>query len=181
MIVADQGTRKVSDADRFAGAQQALGAKLRVVEQGNIGGSGGYARGQAEAVQRGSATYVMCMDDDVICEPQSIVRAVTFADLAKRPTIVGGHMFNIYNRTQLHSFGEIVQPWRFWWQTRLDGYSQWDLGARNLRSSRWLHKRAEPGPRSWAHTRRDTSAVFSRESSAQRGTPGRSVPSFLHP
>ena len=50
---------------------------------------------------------------------------------------------------QLHSFGEIVQPWRFWWQTRLDGYSQWDFGARNLRSSRWLHKRADVDFNGW--------------------------------
>jgi galactofuranosylgalactofuranosylrhamnosyl-N-acetylglucosaminyl-diphospho-decaprenol beta-1,5/1,6-galactofuranosyltransferase len=58
-------------------------------------------------------------------------------------------MFNIYNRSQLHSFGEIVQPWRFWWQTRLDGYAQWDLGARNLRSARWLHRRADVDFNGW--------------------------------
>ena len=58
-------------------------------------------------------------------------------------------MFNIYNRSQLHSFGEIVQPWRFWWQTRLDGYAQWDFGARNLRSARWLHRRADVDFNGW--------------------------------
>jgi galactofuranosylgalactofuranosylrhamnosyl-N-acetylglucosaminyl-diphospho-decaprenol beta-1,5/1,6-galactofuranosyltransferase len=89
------------------------------------------------------------MDDDVVCEPEGIIRAVTFGDLAKRPTIVGGHMFNLFSRSELHSFGEIVQPWRFWWQTRLDGYSQWDFGARNLRSSRWLHKRADVDFNGW--------------------------------
>ena len=89
------------------------------------------------------------MDDDVVCEPEGVIRAVTFGDLAKRPTIVGGHMFNLYSRSELHSFGEIIQPWRFWWQTRLDGYSQWDLGARNLRSSRWLHKRADVDFNGW--------------------------------
>ncbi len=58
-------------------------------------------------------------------------------------------MFNIYSRARLHSFGEIVQPWRFWWQTRLDGYSDWDFGARNLRSARWLHKRADVDFNGW--------------------------------
>ena len=95
--------------------------------QGNLGGSGGYARGQLESVRKGTATYAMMMDDDVVCEPEGIIRAVTFGDLARRPTIVGGHMFNLYTRSRLHSFGEIVQPWRFWWQTRLDGYSEWDF------------------------------------------------------
>ncbi len=117
--------------------------------QGNLGGSGGYARGQLESVRKGTATYAMMMDDDVVSEPEGIIRAVTFGDLAKRPTIVGGHMFNLYSRSEMHSFGEIVQPWRFWWQTRLDGYSQWDFGARNLRSSRWLHKRADVDFNGW--------------------------------
>jgi galactofuranosylgalactofuranosylrhamnosyl-N-acetylglucosaminyl-diphospho-decaprenol beta-1,5/1,6-galactofuranosyltransferase len=149
VMVMDQGKDKVTDSEYFPAAKQGLGEKLRVIVQGNLGGSGGYARGQLESVRKGTATYAMMMDDDVVCEPEGIIRAVTFGDLAKRPTIVGGHMFNLYSRSQLHSFGEIVQPWRFWWQTRLDGYSQWDLGARNLRSARWLHKRADVDFNGW--------------------------------
>ena len=149
VMVIEQGTDKAAGSEFFPTAEKLLDGKLRVIEQGNLGGSGGYARGQLESVRKGTATYSMMMDDDVVCEPEGVIRAVTFGDLAKRPTIVGGHMFNIYNRTQLHSFGEIVQPWRFWWQTRLDGYSQWDLGARNLRSSRWLHKRADVDFNGW--------------------------------
>jgi galactofuranosylgalactofuranosylrhamnosyl-N-acetylglucosaminyl-diphospho-decaprenol beta-1,5/1,6-galactofuranosyltransferase len=149
VMVMDQGKDKVTDSSYFPAAEAGLGDKLRVIVQGNLGGSGGYARGQLESVRKGTATYAMMMDDDVVCEPEGIIRAVTFGDLAKRPTIVGGHMFNLYSRSELHSFGEIVQPWRFWWQTRLDGYSQWDFGARNLRSSRWLHKRADVDFNGW--------------------------------
>lgn len=149
VMVMDQGKDKVTDSTYFPAAREGLGDKLRVIVQGNLGGSGGYARGQLESVRKGTATYAMMMDDDVVCEPEGIIRAVTFGDLAKRPTIVGGHMFNLYSRSELHSFGEIVQPWRFWWQTRLDGYSQWDFGARNLRSSRWLHKRADVDFNGW--------------------------------
>ena len=89
------------------------------------------------------------MDDDVVCEPEGIIRAITFGDLARRPTIVGGHMFSLYNKSELHSFGEIVQPWRFWWMTPLDGYSRWDLSARNIRSARWLHKRVDVDFNGW--------------------------------
>ena len=149
VMVMEQGKDLVADSEFFPHAQEVLGDRLRVLVQGNLGGSGGYARGQLESVRKGTATYALMMDDDVVCEPEGVIRAVTFGDLAKRPTIVGGHMFNIYNRSQLHSFGEIVQPWRFWWQTRLDGYSQWDFGARNLRSSRWLHKRADVDFNGW--------------------------------
>ena len=149
VMVMEQGKDLVADSEFFPHAQEVLGDRLRVLVQGNLGGSGGYARGQLESVRKGTATYALMMDDDVVCEPEGVIRAVTFGDLAKRPTIVGGHMFNIYNRSQLHSFGEIVQPWRFWWQTRLDGYSQWDFGARNLRSARWLHKRADVDFNGW--------------------------------
>ena len=149
VFVMEQGTEKVVDSPDFAKAQGALGDTLRMIEQGNLGGSGGYARGQLESVRKGTATYAMMMDDDVVCEPEGIIRAVTFADLARRPTIVGGHMFNIYSRSRLHSFGEIVQPWRFWWQSPFDTYSDWDLASRNLRSSRWLHKRIDVDFNGW--------------------------------
>lgn len=149
VMVMEQGTDPVTGSEFFPEAEKLLGEQLRVIEQGNLGGSGGYARGQYESVRKGTATYALMMDDDVVCEPEGVIRAITFGDLAKRPTIVGGHMFNIYNRTQLHSFGEIVQPWRFWWQTREDGYTRWDLGARNLRSARWLHKRADVDYNGW--------------------------------
>ena len=115
VFVMEQGTKPVTDSEFFPAAEKALGDQLRVIVQGNLGGSGGYARGQLESLRKGTATYALMMDDDVVCEPEGIIRAVTFGDLAKRPTIVGGHMFSIYSRSRLHSFGEIVQPWRFWW------------------------------------------------------------------
>ncbi|WP_232679509.1 glycosyltransferase [Nocardioides sp. R-C-SC26] len=149
VLVMEQGTDKVVDSPEFAAAQEALGDRLRIIEQGNLGGSGGYARGQLESLRKGTATYALMMDDDVVCEPEGIVRAITFGDLARRPTIVGGHMFSLYAKSRLHSFGEIVQPWRFWWQTPLDGFSDWDFAARNLRSARWLHKRCDVDFNGW--------------------------------
>ena len=93
-----------------------------------MGGSGGYARSQFETLEAGRSTYMMCMDDDVVCEPESIVRAVTFGDLCRRPTIVGGHMFSLYSKSRLHSFGEIINQYRFWWQSPPDGRDR--LGLR---------------------------------------------------
>ncbi|GAB2983318.1 glycosyltransferase [Nocardioides montaniterrae] len=149
VFVMEQGTKLVVDDEEFPAAQKVLGDKLRILEQGNLGGSGGYARGQLECVRKGTATYALMMDDDVICEPEGIIRQVTFGDLARRPTIVGGMMFNIYARTRLHSFGEIVQPWRFLWMTPGDAHGQWDFSARNIRSARWLHKRWDVDFNGW--------------------------------
>ncbi len=149
VFVMEQGTDKVVDSPEFPPAQQALGDLLRVIEQGNLGGSGGYARGQLESVRKGTATYALMMDDDVVCEPEGIIRAVTFGDLARRPTIVGGHMFSLYAKSRLHSFGEIVQPWRFWWQSAPGVFTDWDFASRNLRSSRWLHQRVDVDFNGW--------------------------------
>jgi galactofuranosylgalactofuranosylrhamnosyl-N-acetylglucosaminyl-diphospho-decaprenol beta-1,5/1,6-galactofuranosyltransferase len=149
VMVMEQGSKPVVDSEFFPGASASLGDKLRVIEQGNLGGSGGYARGQLESLRKGTATYALMMDDDVVCEPEGIIRAITFGDLARRPTIVGGHMFSLYNKSELHSFGEVVQPWRFWWMTPLDGFSRWDLSTRNIRSSRWLHKRVDVDFNGW--------------------------------
>jgi galactofuranosylgalactofuranosylrhamnosyl-N-acetylglucosaminyl-diphospho-decaprenol beta-1,5/1,6-galactofuranosyltransferase len=149
VFVMEQGTKKVTDSEYFPSAEAGLEGKLRVIEQGNLGGSGGYARGQLESLRKGTASYAMMMDDDVVCEPEGIIRAVTFGDLARRPTLVGGHMFSLFAKSRLHSFGEIVHPWRFWWMSPLDTYNDWDFGARNLRSARWLHKRLDVDFNGW--------------------------------
>ncbi len=112
ILLVDQGTQKVEDADGFAEVRESLGGKLRIINQSNLGGSGGFARGMFEAVENGS-DYVLLLDDDIVVEPESIIRLLTFADRCKKPTIVGGHMFDLYNRTVLHTFGEVVNPYRF--------------------------------------------------------------------
>jgi galactofuranosylgalactofuranosylrhamnosyl-N-acetylglucosaminyl-diphospho-decaprenol beta-1,5/1,6-galactofuranosyltransferase len=149
VVVAEQGTRKVVDDPHYAAARDALGSRLRIIEQGNLGGSGGYARAQLETLEAGRSTYMMCMDDDVVCEPESIVRAVTFGDLCRRPTIVGGHMFSLYSKARLHSFGEIINRYRFWWMSPPTVQPDWDFAGRNLRSARWLHRRIDVDFNGW--------------------------------
>ena len=149
VIVVEQGTKKVADDAHYPAAEESLRGKLRLIEQGNMGGSGGYARSQFETLEAGRSTYMMCMDDDVVCEPESIVRAVTFGDLCRTPTIVGGHMFSLYSKSRLHSFGEIINPYRFWWQSPPTVETDWDFAGRNLRSSRWLHRRIDVDFNGW--------------------------------
>lgn len=149
VLVMEQGTDKVTGSEFFADAEASLDGKLRVIEQGNIGGSGGFARAQFETLKADRSKYVLFLDDDIVAEPESILRAVTFADLARRPSIVGGHMFSLFSKSRLHSFGEVINRYRFWWTSPSTVETDWDFSARNLRSSRWLHRRVDVDFNPW--------------------------------
>lgn len=149
VVVMEQGTQKVVDSEFFPAAEKVLGDRLRIIEQGNLGGSGGFARAQYEGLKAGRSTYVMMLDDDVECETEGIVRAITFGDLCHKTTIVGGHMFSLFQKTQLHSFGERVSPYTFWWGSAPGVFAAWDFAERNLRSTRWLHARIDVDYTGW--------------------------------
>lgn len=149
LILVDQGSQKVADAKGFSEVAAALAGKLRIINQDNLGGSGGFARGMYEAVENGS-DYALLMDDDVVVEPESITRLLTFADLCKKPTIVGGHMFDLYNRTVLHTFGEVVNPYTF--QPDMPSGDQTlghDFLGSSLRQTGWLHRRTDVDYNGW--------------------------------
>jgi galactofuranosylgalactofuranosylrhamnosyl-N-acetylglucosaminyl-diphospho-decaprenol beta-1,5/1,6-galactofuranosyltransferase len=149
IVVMDQGKDSLVGSEFFPEAEKALGDKLRIIKQGNIGGSGGFARAQYEGLKAGRSTYVMMLDDDTECETEGIVRAVTFGDLCRKTTIVGGHMFSLFQKTQLHSFGERVAPYTFWWGSAPGVFPGWDFADRNLRSTRWLHARIDVDYNPW--------------------------------
>jgi galactofuranosylgalactofuranosylrhamnosyl-N-acetylglucosaminyl-diphospho-decaprenol beta-1,5/1,6-galactofuranosyltransferase len=149
VYVIDQGTSRVTDHPGFADAAKKIADRVQVIEQGNLGGSGGFARSMDETVRAGQSDYLLVMDDDVQFDPEGILRAVTFADLARRPTIVGGHMFSMYERSVLHAFAEAVAPIRWWWGTAPNTRGRHDFGRRNLRNTPWLHRRADSDYNGW--------------------------------
>jgi galactofuranosylgalactofuranosylrhamnosyl-N-acetylglucosaminyl-diphospho-decaprenol beta-1,5/1,6-galactofuranosyltransferase len=149
VYVVDQGTDRVVDHPDFAVATKPLEERLQVIEQGNLGGSGGFARAMDETVSAGASDYVLLLDDDVVTEPESMLRAIAFADLARRPTVVGGHMFSLYDRTVLHAFGESVAQYNWWWGASPHTKQSHDFGRRNLRNTPWLHQRVDVDYNGW--------------------------------
>jgi galactofuranosylgalactofuranosylrhamnosyl-N-acetylglucosaminyl-diphospho-decaprenol beta-1,5/1,6-galactofuranosyltransferase len=149
VFVIDQGSNKVTAHPAFADATKKLGDKLQVLEQGNIGGSGGFSRAMDETVRAGHSDYVLLLDDDIKVDPEGIVRAATFADLARRPTIVGGHMFSMYDRSLLHAFAESVALHKFWWGIAPNTKGRHDFARRNLRNTPWMHRRADSDYNGW--------------------------------
>ncbi|TDD81836.1 glycosyltransferase family 2 protein [Actinomadura rubrisoli] len=165
IIVVDQGTRRVRDDGGFARAAEALGSRLRVIEQANLGGSGGFARAMDETLKAGTSDYVLLLDDDVVTETEGVLRAVAFGDFARTPTIVGGHMFNLFVRSQLHAYGETIQRYRWWWEAAANTRREHDFaqppdpalspGLRaktssgSLRKTKWLHRRVDVDYNGW--------------------------------
>lgn len=149
IFVVDQGTRLVSDQPGFAALAETLGAQLQVIRQPNLGGSGGFARSMAETLDRPESAFVLLLDDDVTIEPESILRSLYFGRHSRRPTIVGGHMFDLFDRPVMHAFAEIVDLEPFMWQPRVGGDVPHDFRTSNLRQTRWMHARMDADYNGW--------------------------------
>jgi galactofuranosylgalactofuranosylrhamnosyl-N-acetylglucosaminyl-diphospho-decaprenol beta-1,5/1,6-galactofuranosyltransferase len=106
--VVDQGTDPLESRDRFTTVSAALGKRLRYVRQPNLGGAAGFTRSIFDST-RGPAEQhhdILLMDDDVLLEPEILVRLTAFAACTSHPTIVGGQMLNLLHPEQLHIAAE---------------------------------------------------------------------------
>ncbi|TPW73564.1 glycosyltransferase [Schumannella sp. 10F1B-5-1] len=145
--VVDQGSDRIMASPRFSEVDTAFAGKLRVIEQANLGGSGGFSRGMYEALEAGESDYVLLLDDDIAIEPESVRRAVRFADHAITPTIVGGHMFDMYDKSKLHAFAEGFDKTNFVWGATTP--TRHDFSSANLRQTRWMHRRIDSQYNGW--------------------------------
>ncbi|MDP2063720.1 MAG: glycosyltransferase [Phaeovulum sp.] len=90
-----------------------------VIEQANLGGTGGFCRAMLEA--SGSAeqpTHLLIMDDDIELDPRIVLRAKTFASYAVPACVIGGQAIELESRTRLQEVGGLLGPD---WMTRTLG------------------------------------------------------------
>jgi galactofuranosylgalactofuranosylrhamnosyl-N-acetylglucosaminyl-diphospho-decaprenol beta-1,5/1,6-galactofuranosyltransferase len=104
VYVVDQGTDRVDSREKFADVARMLGKRLVYITQPNLGGAGGFTRGLFEVTGLSGAEHanVVFMDDDVLCEPETVVRLNAFANRTVEPTIVGAQMLYLIHPDQLH-------------------------------------------------------------------------------
>ncbi|MGH3899461.1 MAG: glycosyltransferase, partial [Pseudonocardiaceae bacterium] len=149
VVIPDQGVNKVRDQDGFAQAQTVLGDRLRIIDQPNIGGSGGYARVMYEALEHTDCEQILYMDDDIVLEPDSILRAVAFSRFARHPMLVGGQMLQAQARSRLHAWGEILDRQRMRWNKAPGTEYDHDFAQHPLRQTAWLHRRTDVDYNAW--------------------------------
>ncbi|MFC7450460.1 glycosyltransferase [Rhodococcus daqingensis] len=152
VIIPDQGTRKVRDEPGFTEAAAILGDRLAMHDQANLGGSGGYSRIMYEALKTTDCQQILFMDDDIEIEPDSILRALALSRFAKTPTLIGGQMLNLQERSHLHSMGEVVNRGIFMWSAAPNveydhDFSQYPLKDRE--NSKLLHRRIDVDFNGW--------------------------------
>ncbi|WKK11345.1 glycosyltransferase [Rhodococcus ruber] len=108
LFVVDQGTDAVETRESFRQSAAVLGAKLRYIRQPNLGGAGGFTRGLYEASAGENHADVLLMDDDVLCEPETVLRMSAFANLTVHPALVGAQMLFLHNPDYLLASAERV-------------------------------------------------------------------------
>ncbi|OZG29000.1 glycosyl transferase [Williamsia sp. 1138] len=152
VMMPDQGTRLVTDEPGFTEAAAALGDRLHMFKQGNLGGSGGYSRIMYEALKQTDSPYVLYMDDDISIEPDSILRALAMSRFAKSPMLVGGQMLNLQDRSHLHCMGEVIDHRNFMWTAAPFVEYDHDFAEYPLRdreNSKNLHRRIDVEGNGW--------------------------------
>ena len=154
VIVADQGTRKAKDHPGFEAAAAALGDRLSVHNQPNLGGSGGYSRVMYETLKNTDCEQILFMDDDIRVEPDSILRALALNRFAKIPTLVGGQMLNLQEPSHLHVMGEMVDSENFMWTNAINteydhNFAKYPLSDEEQARSRLLHRRIDVDYNGW--------------------------------
>src|SRR5690349_24837713 len=90
---------------------------------------------EALAIEREQILY---MDDDILLEPDSVLRAVAFSRFSREPMLVGGQMLSLQARSQLSTMGEVVDRNQFLWRVAPDTHPHHDLADRTLRQTPWL-------------------------------------------
>ena len=147
----EQGTQKVVDSEFFPAAEKSLRRQAP-----------GHRAGQHRRLRRLRPGPVRDPQGRPVevrpvprrrhrrASPRASCAPSRSATSCRRPTIVGGHMFSLYSARRgctasaRSSTGTGSGGCR---RRRVE--TDWDFGARNLRSSRWLHRRIDVDFNRW--------------------------------
>ena len=110
VIVVSQGRPELAVNPAIRPVAKRLGSRLKIVEQANLGGAGGFSRGLLEALDDPAVTHACLLDDDVRLEPESLRRMAAFFSLARGDFALGGHMLDSIKPTTLYEAGAVVHP-----------------------------------------------------------------------
>jgi len=103
VIVVDNGRT----LDPAAFAAEFPDPRALLIPNRNCGGAGGFSRGMAEALDRGRATHILLMDDDILCDSEAVLRAAAFYEHAETPVALAGAMLDLMKPHLLYEAGAL--------------------------------------------------------------------------
>ncbi len=106
IVIVNQGKPFASEGMAVLLAEHA--GRVTVVEQGNLGGTGGFTRAAMEVLRAGDCSHVLFMDDDIEFDPAVLVTTHAFAARTQRPTVVGGAMVDLYRPATMYEAGAVI-------------------------------------------------------------------------
>jgi galactofuranosylgalactofuranosylrhamnosyl-N-acetylglucosaminyl-diphospho-decaprenol beta-1,5/1,6-galactofuranosyltransferase len=115
VFVVNQGRPDLAHHPLVAPILERASGKIRIIEQGNFGGAGGFTRGLLAAMEDAEATHVAFIDDDVAIEPESLRRMAAFFGLATGDNPIGGHMLDRVQPGRVYEAGAVIDmhDWTF--------------------------------------------------------------------
>ena len=113
--VVNQGRPGLAEHPAIAPILARHPGKLRIIDQANFGGAGGFGRGILAAIDDPAATHAVLLDDDIRIEPDSLLRMAAFFALATGETPLGGHMLDMVQPMNVYEAGAVIrdQNWSF--------------------------------------------------------------------
>ena len=115
IIVVNQGTPGLVRHPAIAPVAAVLGDTLQVIEQANFGGAGGFGRGLLAAMDDPQVDHVAFLDDDIVIEPDSLLRMHAFLSFSRGDVPLGGHMLDSVRPKRLYEAGAVIgdRHWTF--------------------------------------------------------------------
>lgn len=113
VVLIDQGGT-IRAHERTASLLAQHNDRFVLLEQGNFGGSGGYARGMRESL-RWADDYVLLLDDDAHIDIESLRRAFEISRSSATSTIVGTGLVSAETQVDLEALAERVDARNFQW------------------------------------------------------------------
>ena len=83
--------------------------RVLLIEQGNLGGCGGFTRSMYEALQLEDVTHHVLMDDDVVIDARVLRNLVALLSFTGDSKVIGGHMLDLLRPHFLYEAGAIVR------------------------------------------------------------------------
>ncbi|BDZ42859.1 glycosyl transferase [Paraoerskovia sediminicola] len=142
VVVIDQGSSFLA-APGTGTVLDDAGDRAVVLEQDNLGGSGGYSRGMVESL-RWPHDPVFLLDDDAEVEPEALRRMHALSMLVPDPTILGTGLLSAESPTSLEALAEGIDKRTFHWGP-IDGLGH-GVDASAGTPDRWGYTRPQDRP-----------------------------------